>query len=282
VSSAAAPSAKQRGFAETPQRSPVLGAIAAQGGAGLLLLLAILAWPAALELPWALAALQGVFAAAFSRALRAPRWWWFIHAVFPLAIFGALQLAINPWWYFGAFVLSLLVFWRTDQSRVPLYLSNRQTAAAVAALLPAEAVRVIDLGCGDASFLRALAKARPDCHFVGIEHAPLTAAWAGLASRGIHNLEVRRGDFWQADLAPYALVYAFLSPEPMPRLCAQAQKQMASGALLVSNSFMAPGAEPEAVIDVADRRRTRLYCYRMIRFDRGAARASERGLGMGH
>ncbi len=231
--------------------------------AALLLVLLIALWPAPGLPPWLLLTLQGVLAAAASALLRAPRWWWWINAAFPLCVYGALQLTIEPLWYLAAFVLSLLVFWRTDQSRVPLYLSSRATAQALLALLPGEPVGVIDLGCGDASLLRRLARARPDCFFLGLEHAPLTAAWAKLASRRLSNLEVRRGDLWQENLAPYALVYAFLSPEPMPRLIAHARRTMGEGALLVSNSFMAPGAEPESVIDVEDRRRTRLYCYRM-------------------
>lgn len=255
---------RQCGFARPWRIAPPLwSALLAQAAAALLLVLLLAVSPVAGFDPWSLLALQGALAAAASALLRAPRWWWWINAAFPLAIYGALQLEIAPLWYFAAFVLSLLVFWRTDQSRVPLYLSSRATAEALLALLPVEPVSIVDLGCGDASLLRHLARARPDCRFLGIEHAPLTAAWAKLASRKLTNLEVRRGDFWQEDLAPYAVVYAFLSPEPMPRLIEHAGKTMNQGTLLISNSFMAPGVEPESVIEVHDRRRTRLYCYRM-------------------
>lgn len=242
---------------------PLVAALAAQGVAAALLFLAITFWPQALEAPFLLALAQGLIAAAVSAAQRAPRWWWLIHALFPIAIYGALQLPIDPLWYLFAFLLSLAIFWRTDVSRVPLFLSNQPTAEALLQLLPQEPAKIIDLGCGDGGLLRHLARARPDCSFVGIEHAPLTWAWAALASRGLPNVSIRRGDFWRERLAPYALVYAFLSPEPMPRLIAHARKSMSDGSLLVSNSFMVPGLEPEAVIDVVDRRQTRLYCYRM-------------------
>ena len=252
---------------------PLVAALTAQGVAAAFVFLSTTFWPEALEAPFVLVVAQGLLAAAISAALSAPRWWWLIHAIFPVAVFGALQLPIDPIWYLLAFLLTLAIFWRTDVSRVPLFLSNRPTADALLQRLPQQPAKIIDQGCGDGGLLRHLARAPPDGSFVGIEHAPLTWAWAAIASRGLGNLSIRRGDFWREDLAPYALVYAFLSPEPMPRLIAHARKNMREAALLVSNSFMAPGAEPEAVVEVADRRQTRLYCYRIHGLGRGRAQA---------
>ncbi len=246
--------------------SPLRAAIHAQaGGVAVALALAILlAHTARLELwqfPLALALLQGLSSALIALWQRAPRWWLPIHLAFaPLAVV-VHGFAIPPGWFLGAFLLSLLVFWRTDRSQVPLYLSNRRTAAALAALLPVTAARVIDLGCGDGRLLRHLAAARPDCSFVGIEHAPLPWLLARLRSRGVDNLTVRRGDFWPEPLQAYDLVYAFLSPAPMPRLWRKALAEMAPGALLVSNSFAVPDVAPDRVIEVDDRRATCLYLY---------------------
>ena len=80
---------------------------------------------------------------------------------------------------------------------------------------------------------------------------------------GLTNMTVRRGDFWQEPLNGYDFVYAFLSPAPMPRLWHKACAEMASGALLVSNSFAVPDLAPTHVIEVNDRRATRLYLYRI-------------------
>lgn len=242
---------------------PLLAALIAQGG-GLVLALLIRtlagsAWPDTLL---ALAVLQGLLAAALSRLLNAPWWWMPIHLIFLPTAIGATHLGLSPWWYLGGFVLLLLVFGRTDRSRVPLYLSNRVTAQAVEALLPQSAARMIDLGCGDAGLLRTIARARPDCEFVGIEHAPLTYAWAKLRTFGQRNLQIRYGDLWRCDLGPFDLVYAFLSPVPMPKLWIKACEELAPGALLVSNSFEIPGCAPEQTVTLDDRRRTRLLCYR--------------------
>jgi hypothetical protein len=245
---------------------PLLTALIAQGGGFTLALLirsfAGAAWPDA----WlALAMLQGVLAAALSLLLKSPWWWMPIHLVFLPAALILRGLGIAPWWYLVGFALLLLIYGRTDRSRVPLYLSNRITANAVSDLLPRGKARMIDLGCGDAGLLCAIARARADCDFVGIEHAPLTFVWARLRALGLSNVHIRYGDFWREDLGTYDLVYAFLSPVPMPGLWAKARAELGPGALLVSNSFEVPGAVPDQALTLDDRRRTRLLCYRPVK-----------------
>lgn len=243
--------------------SPLRTAVVAQAlGAGVAVALARLAFPESLAEPLVVAAGQGLFAALFSLLLRAPAWWLPIHVAFMPLVVLASRLDLNPLWYLAGFLLLLAIFWRTDRSRVPLYLSNKLTAGAVAALLPTAPCQVIDLGCGDGALLRRLARARPDCRFLGVEHAPLPWAWARLAAAALPNCEIRYGDFWRRALDRYDVVYAFLSPAPMPELWAKARREMQPHALLVSNSFPVPGAEVERTLEVADRRRTRLYCYR--------------------
>ncbi len=65
-------------------------------------------------------------------------------------------------------------------------------------------------------------------------------------------------------MGDYDVVYAFLSPAPMPRLWEKAGIEMAPGAMLISNSFVVPDVAPVAVITVDDRRATRLYVYRPV------------------
>lgn len=217
------------------------------------------------QIPYILALLQGAIAAMISLRQRVPPWWLLIHLAFaPLAV-AVQRLDIAPGWFLAAFVLLLLVFWRTDKSRVPLYLSNRATANALLKLLPATPVKVLDLGCGDGGLLSRLAKARPDCRFTGIEHAPLPWLVARLRSAGLPNLTIRRGDFWQESLSEYGLIYAFLSPAPMPRLWEKVRAELKNGAVLVSNSFAVPDVAADSAVAVADRRATRLYLYRLPR-----------------
>ena len=212
---------------------------------------------------WALVATQALLACAASAALRSARWWLPIHLAFLPAVVGVLGLGLRPEWFLAAFLMLALVYWSSYRTQVPLYLSNRQTAAAVAGLIPPRAAKVLDIGAGTGSLLRPLASSRPDCAFTGIELAP--AAWliGRLLAGKQANLALLRGDFFAHDWSGYDLVYAFLSPVPMPRVWEKACKGMRSGSLLVSNSFQVPGREPDEVIEVADRRNTRLFVYRI-------------------
>ncbi len=245
--------------------SPLLAALGAQAlGTLLAAVLFYTTIPEVLYQPLLAATIQGACAAIASNRLRAPTWWQAIHLIFAPCLWLAFLLHWPPAAWLAAFVVMLLIFWRTDKSRVPLYLTNQTTAGAVLALLPSGTHFVLDIGCGDGGLLRRLARSRPDCEFVGIEHAPLTWLWAALASSRQKNVEIRYGDFWRQPLAPFDLVYAFLSPAPMSNLWRKAQSEMRPDTVLVSNSFDIPDVTPDQTIDVADRRATRLLCYRMV------------------
>ncbi|MEW5782357.1 MAG: class I SAM-dependent methyltransferase [Pseudomonadota bacterium] len=253
----------------SPEPSPLRTALFAQlgGAAATFLFVAGLSRISSadfLRIPLLIALLQGGLAAMIALKLRAPRWWIPIHLGFmPLGVI-VHGLDIAPGWFLAAFVLLLLVFWRTDASRVPLYLTNRTTAQTLLGLLPATPCRILDLGCGDGGLLKTLALARPDCLFTGIEHAPLPWLVARLRCAGLPNVTILRRDFWNVSLGGHAVVYAFLSPAPMPRLWAKAHREMSPGALLISNSFAVPGQPADATIEVADRRNTRLFLYHPV------------------
>lgn len=235
--------------------SQILGALMAGG------LIALL-YRNLFAMPLAVACLQGICAAIVSHKLGAPPWWMFIHLVFMPLVIVADSLEFSPTWYLAAFALLLLVFWRTDRSRVPLYLSNRTTIAAVASLIPPEPCSFIDLGCGTGTLVKHLARARPDCRFVGLEHAPVPWLLARLATLGVGNCQIKFGDFWRQPLTEFKVAYAFLSPVPMPELWTKACKEMSAGSLMISNSFDIPEVPPTRTVTVDDRRATRLFCYR--------------------
>lgn len=244
--------------------SPLLSALGAQVlGTLLAAVLFYTTIPEVLYQPLLAATIQGACAAIASNRLRAPTWWQAIHLIFAPCLWLAFLLQWPPAAWLSAFVVVLLIFWRTDKSRVPLYLTNHSTARAVLTLLPSGTQFVLDVGCGDGGLLRRLARSRPDCEFVGIEHAPLTWLWARLASGRQSNVHIRYGDFWRQPLTPFDVVYAFLSPAPMSALWNKAQIEMRPDTLLVSNSFDIPDVTPNQTIDVDDRRASRLLCYRM-------------------
>lgn len=240
---------------------PALKALAAQcGGWALAWLLARSGLlPAGL---WPLVAAQAAGATLCAATLRSALWWLPIHLAFvPLAVL-AHGLGLDPAWYLGLFLTLLAIYWTSFRTQVPLYLSNRRTAETVARLLPAQRpISLLDIGSGTGALLRPLARLRPESRFAGIEAAPALYWLARLLARGATNLSFTRGDFFTASWSNYDVVYAFLSPVPMAKVWQKARKEMRPGSLLISNSFPVPGIEPAFVVEVADRRRTRLYAY---------------------
>lgn len=247
-------------------RHPLLPALAAQCISLVTVGIPVLLWfPAQLAQPLRVALLQGLLAALLARWMRAPPWWLVIHLGFlPLAVV-VRGLELPGWLWPLGLLLLVLVFWRNDRNRVPLYLSSRQSAERLLQMLPDQPCRLLDIGCGDGRLLRHLARKRPDCRFFGVEYAPLPWLWARLAGASLPNLEIHRRDFWNLPLSDYDLVYAFLSPAPMPRLWLKACREMRPGAKLVSNSFPVPDVSEEARVAVNDRSMTYFYVYRPAR-----------------
>ena len=63
------------------------------------------------------------------------------------------------------------------------------------------------------------------------------------------------------DFSDYDVVYAFLSPEPMPALYEKVRREMKPGTRFVSNSFSVAEAPPDDTVIVGDRRRTKLHIW---------------------
>ena len=228
--------------------TPPIRQLALQGAAVILVL--SLAWPlhlyAGRPFNWPLAGGAIGITACLLAVASGQRWWWqVIHLVFtPLAVWMA-TLAIDPGWFLLAFILLLLAFRSAATGQIPLYLSGSAAATALEALIRERGSRAVaDLGAGVGSMIVPLAHRLPEVHFTGIENSPLPWAVGWLRTRGLPNVDWRWGSFWATSLHRYDLVYAFLSPAPMPALWEKARDEMASGTLLVSNSFAIPEATP--------------------------------------
>lgn len=217
------------------------------------------------DLPWPQTALAiGAVAVLFASVTRQPWWWRVMHALFAPLAWGVSGLPLDPGWFLLLFILLLLVYRGALTGQVPLYFSNRASAAALAELTADRRdLHFLDLGAGIGSVLIPLARERPDGHFTGVENAPLTWLVGRLRAARLANCDWRWGDIWQSDLSRYDVVYAFLSPAPMTALWEKVENEMRPGSLLVSNSFAIPVVEPSSVLEVGDARQTRLYCYRI-------------------
>lgn len=204
--------------------------------------------------------ISGALAAAIGWPIGLRQGWLILQASLPLAFNQAMQLAVPAWIYLASFAVLLLVFRNSAFGRVPLYLTNRRTHAALAASLPAGPLTFVDLGCGLGGVVLSLGRARPEARFLGIESAPLpfAASWLRRSLFGPPNVAVTYGNFWNRSLESFDVVYCFLSPVPMAALYRKARSEMKPGSLLISNSFVVPEVPADRVVEVDDGRRTRL------------------------
>jgi hypothetical protein len=209
-------------------------------------------------------ALDAALAILLALAVRLPWWWLPLAAALPVAVAASSGSSI-PWWgWGGGFAVLAIIYGGGVATRVPLYLSNRAAADELAKLLPATpGVRACDLGAGLGGPTLAIARRRPDALVDGVEASPLPWLICRLRALGRRNARMRFGNLFVHDLATYDLVYVFLSPEPMPRLWDKARAEMRPGSLLVSNTFVVPGVEPERTIVLPGRSDARLLVYRL-------------------
>jgi hypothetical protein len=245
--------------------SSPLRQLALQGAAVIFVL--SLAWPyfglQGEAMPWAESSLAiGGVALLLATLTRQPWWWRVMHAGFMPLVWFTHSLAIDPGWFLLAAILLLLVYRGALSGQVPLYLSNKQTVQALAELIAERGpTRFLDLGSGLGSTTIPLADALPDSHFAGYENAPLTWFIGLILSVGRPNIRWRWDDLWEAKLGDYDVVYAFLSPAPMPKLWDKVQAEMKPGSLFISNSFPVPGVAPDRIIEVDCSPPRPLYCY---------------------
>lgn len=194
-----------------------------------------------------------------------PRWWILIQILFMPAAAMVYSLALPAWIFLLALMVLVAVFGGVFSSRVPLYLSGVSACEVLERLMPAERnLYFLDLGCGTGSVLHYLDQRFPFGMFQGVETAPIPFVICWLRSKiGRAQFKVMYTDMWKINLARYDVVYAFLSPQPMPDLWQKVQREMRPGSLFISNSFAVPGVEPDEVIELGAGRATALFVWRI-------------------
>ncbi|MBL6986979.1 MAG: hypothetical protein ISR72_08080 [Methylobacter sp.] len=224
-----------------------------------------LAWisPVLFHGTWRLALIQGTSAALLSTVLRQPYWWVPIHFLFlPMAMI-MLTLHLPSWLYLIIVLLLALVFWGTVKGDVPLFLSSSAVAGAVTALVELEHANAFaDLGAGVGSVAVPLAQHRA-IRVDAWERAPLPWLITASRCRKLPNASVKRTSLWDCNLAGYDVVFAFLSPAVMLKLGEKVVREMRPGSLFISSSFPIPGWQSESIVTIADKRCTKLFCYRV-------------------
>jgi len=217
--------------------------------------------------PWVLVLIQAVFAVLVSRGVGLPTWWLVIQFLLPIGFYIGMTLEFNPLWALILFGVLWLLFRNAITERVPLYLTNSTTRLALKKIAKELSkkqgkVRFIDLGCGLGGNVIFMSKQRGVVTSNGVETAPIPYAFSKLYSK-IGGGRIFAQDIWKTDLSDYNLVYAFLSPEPMPKLWQKIKNEMPKGGIFITNSFAVPNVEPSDIWQLPDGRETVLYLYRM-------------------
>lgn len=225
--------------------------------------------------PLTIAFLSGIFAVALSYFAGLARWWLLIQLMFAPALVLMLKLNIPSGYFLLAFLVMLAIYWSTFRSQAPLYLSSRKVWQTLEELLPPAELppfdgvnkkfKFMDIGSGMGGVLAHLSSARPDGLYFGIENAPLPYLLSLLRMKlgKLSNCQVQWGSMWTCDLAPYDVVFAYLSPVPMEQLWHKVKQEMRPGTLFISNSFAVPEHPPQYSITLDDLHRSTLHIWHM-------------------
>lgn len=134
--------------------------------------------------------------------------------------------------------------------------------AAMLSLVPSETRGVVhELGAGWGGLALALARRCPHARVVAWELSWVPYAVAAIRARlaGLPNLEVRRADFFAADLHEASVLVCYLFTGAMRRLDEKLLREHDGATLVVvTNTFMLRGWPEEAAIVVDDLYRSRV------------------------
>ena len=126
--------------------------------------------------------------------------------------------------------------------------SNRNVETMMALVKPRQGERAADLGSGDGRILIALAKAGAEAH--GYEINPLLVWRSRVAIRraGLNQKAfVHWRSFWKEDFSSFDLVAVYGITYIMKKLGEKLERELPSGARVISNIFHFPGWSPERV-----------------------------------
>lgn len=143
--------------------------------------------------------------------------------------------------------------------------SSSKARGAIFSLIPTTEGKIYELGSGWGHLIFPLARKYTSLQIEAIEGSPLP--W--LISKGAHkllqlpNLTIDRKNFFTVSLEEADGVVCYLYPGAMKRLREKFEKEMKSGAFVITNTFAIPKWTPEKVIQINDLWRSSIYLYRV-------------------
>jgi hypothetical protein len=158
------------------------------------------------------------------------------------------------------------VVWSTLRLGISPMPTSRRARRALLSLVPPDVQgEVHELGAGWGGLALALAEACPRAQVIAWEASwvPWLVFRLRLVLRPPSNLELRRRDFFEADLSRAGLVVCYLWTGAMTRLSRKFDAELSPGAVVLSHTFGLRGWSAETTRSVDDLYRTPVYRYLM-------------------
>ena len=130
-----------------------------------------------------------------------------------------------------------------------LYVStSRHRISAFIDAVPMRASQLlVDLGCGDGRVLRE-ARKHYGVRAIGYELNLLAYLKSRSQCLGYQGIEIKRRNFWRADLSQADVVCCYLFPDVMKALAVKLRSELRSGTVVVSCNFPLPEFVPERIL----------------------------------
>lgn len=179
---------------------------------------------------------------------------------------------------FAAFALAIIIFpfiyKQTSRHSpfVPISRSEIKRLLKTITLKPGQTI--IDLGSGDGRVLLAAAKLNLKIKAIGFEDDFALAIWSKLKvslSRSSRQIQIKRQDFFRADLSQADIIFLYLLPKTLAKLEPKLQSELSSkgrsgfdgkpGAVIISYRFPLLNRKPNRVVEPKLKKEKSIYIY---------------------
>lgn len=124
---------------------------------------------------------------------------------------------------------------------------------------------ILELGAGWGTLAFPLAKRYPRCVIHALELSPVP--WLFMRARNLlfryRNLKVRRVNFLRHSFKDAKAVVCYLHEEAFDKARPKLEAELEPGTIVISNTFIVPGWEPEGVYRLDDSFCPEVYVYRV-------------------
>lgn len=116
-----------------------------------------------------------------------------------------------------------------------------------------------ELGCGKASFLRAIAKKFPQAKCVGVEYSFLPWLIAKIQTAcNKSKIKIIKQNIFKINMADADYIYCYLNPKMMSLLEKKFKEECRHGTKIISNTFSLPNSQPEKTLEAGG---NKIYFY---------------------